>query len=298
MRRTAALMLAAVVLAGCSSAGASGKPTIVVTTNILGDITSNLVGDQADVVVLMPPNSDPHSFEISASEAARVQSADLMIANGLGLEEGVAATIDAARSEGIVVVEAGSAVDPIAYVTGQSTGAADPHIWTDPERMRDVVALIGDSISENVDGIDIDTAVAEYDEELVELDATMSDRFDAIPAGQRTLVTNHHVFGYLAERYDFDVLGAVIPSGTTLASPSASDLSELADTVRTAGVRTIFVDSSQPDRLAQVMASEAGVQIDVVELFTESLGDENSEASTYLDMMDFNSTAIAEGLQP
>ncbi|MBY6414630.1 zinc ABC transporter substrate-binding protein [Rhodococcus sp. BP-252] len=284
------------VLAGCSDAGASGKPTIVVTTNILGDITSNIVGDQADVMVLMPPNSDPHSFEISAAEAARVESADLMIVNGLGLEEGVAKTIDAARSEGIEVVEAGPAADPIQYVTGQSTGAEDPHIWTDPERMRSVVTLIRDAVNANVDGVNVDAAAADYDAKLVELDARMAERFDAIAPDSRKLVTNHHVFGYLADRYGFEVIGAVIPSGTTLASPSASDLSELAGTVRDAGVRTIFVDSSQPDRLAQVMASEAGIEIGVVKLFTESLGDENSEAPTYLEMMDFNSAAIAEGL--
>lgn len=284
------------VLAGCSQSGASGKPTIVVTTNILGDITSAIVGDQADVVVLMPANSDPHSFEISASEAARVESADLMIANGLGLEEGVAKTIEAARSNGTEILEIGPGVHPIQYAIGRSQGAEDPHVWTDPDRMRTAVTLIAEAVNDNVDGVDVTAAAAEYDAELVELDKRVLERFSTVPPSKRTLVTNHHVFGYLADRYDFDVVGAVVPSGTTLASPSASDLSDLANTVRDAGVRTIFVDSSQPDRLAQVMASEAGVQIEVVRLFTESLGDANSEASTYLDMMEFNTEAIAAGL--
>lgn len=292
-----AVLPIALILAGCSGAGASGKPVIVVTTNILGDITSNIVGDRAEVMVLMPPNSDPHSFEISAAEAARVESADLLIANGLGLEEGVAKTIDAARSQGIEIVEAGPAADPIEYVSGQSSGAQDPHIWTDPERMRSVVTLIRDAVAAHVEGVNVDESAAQYDSKLVELDGLMAQRFAEIPAGQRKLVTNHHVFGYLADRYDFEVIGAVIPSGTTLASPSASDLSELATTVRDAAVRTIFVDSSQPDRLAQVMASEAGIEVGVVKLFTESLGDENSEAPTYLDMMNFNSEAIAAGLR-
>ncbi|MCZ4080041.1 zinc ABC transporter substrate-binding protein AztC [Rhodococcus sp. H36-A4] len=287
------------LLTACSDAGTSDKPTVVVTTNILGDITSNVVGEQADVLVLMPPNSDPHSFEISAAEAAQVESAELLIANGLGLEGGVANTIEAARSEGVDVVEAGPAADPIAYVTGQSAGVQDPHVWTDPNRMRAVVDLIRDAVKESVAGVDksaIDSAAAQYGAQLVELDKRMGERFGMIAPDKRTLVTNHHVFGYLADRYDFEIIGAIIPSGTTLASPSASDLSDLAGTVRAAGVRTIFVDSSQPDRLAQVMASEAGVDIGVVELYTESLGDENSEASTYLDMMEYNSTMVASGL--
>ncbi|MDJ0396055.1 metal ABC transporter substrate-binding protein [Rhodococcus sp. G-MC3] len=283
------------ILAGCSAADSSGKPTIVVTTNILGDITSNIVGDQAEVMVLMPVDSDPHSFDISASEAARVESADLLISNGLGLEEGVAETIDAARSEGIEIVEAGSVANPIQYVSGQSAGAADPHIWTDPERMRSVVALIRDAVN-TIDDVNVDADAADYDAKLIDLDERMAERFSAIAPSQRKLVTNHHVFGYLADRYGFAVIGAVIPSGTTLASPSASDLSELASAVTDAGVRAIFVDSSQPDRLAQVMASEAGVPVDVVKLFTESLGGEDSGASTYLDMMDFNSEAISAGL--
>ncbi|WP_037138834.1 zinc ABC transporter substrate-binding protein AztC [Rhodococcoides fascians] len=290
-----AVLPVALILAGCSGADSSGTPTIVVTTNILGDITSSIVGDQADVLVLMPPNSDPHSFEISAAEAARVESADLLIANGLGLEEGVAKTIDAARANGTDILEVGPGVDPIDYVSGQSSGAADPHIWTDPERMRTAVGLIKDAVTESLDGVDVEAAAQDYDAQLVELDGRMQERF--APIVNRKLVTNHHVFGYLADRYDFEVIGAVIPSGTTLASPSASDLSDLAGTVRDAGVPTIFVDSSQPDRLAQVMASEAGVDVDVVKLFTESLGDENSDAPTYLDMMDFNSTAIAAGLR-
>ncbi|MET4049411.1 MULTISPECIES: zinc ABC transporter substrate-binding protein AztC [unclassified Rhodococcus (in: high G+C Gram-positive bacteria)] len=300
MKKIVLLALSLVaVLTGCSDGGTSDKPTVVVTTNILGDITSNIVGEQADVLVLMPPNSDPHSFEISAAEAAQVESADLLIANGLGLEEGVANTIEAARSEGVDVVEVGPAADPIAYVTGQSAGALDPHVWTDPNRMRTVVDLIGDAVKESVAGVDksaIDSAAAQYGAQLLELDKRIGERFGLIAPDKRTLVTNHHVFGYLADRYDFEIIGAVIPSGTTLASPSASDLSDLAGTVREAGVRTIFVDSSQPDRLAQVMASEAGVDIGVVELYTESLGEENSEASTYLGMMDYNSTVIASGL--
>lgn len=298
MKKILLLVIPAVlVFAGCSDAGASSAPTVVVTTNILGDIASNIVGDEAEVMVLMPPNSDPHSFEISAAESAQVEAADLVIANGLGLEEGVSNTIEAARAEGIDVLEVGPGVDPIEYVSGQTSGALDPHIWTDPNRMRTAVELIRDAVIESVDGVDpqiIKAAAAQYDAELIELDMRMTEHFT--PVDQRKLVTNHHVFGYLAERYDFEVIGAVIPSGTTLASPSASDLSDLADTVRASGVRTIFVDSSQPDRLAQVMASEAGVEIDVVELFTESLGDENSGASTYLQMMTSNAETIAAGL--
>ncbi|WP_279403179.1 metal ABC transporter substrate-binding protein [Arthrobacter sp. JCM 19049] len=123
----------------------------------------------------------------------------------------------------------------------------------------------------------------------------MSSSFAQIPAERRALVTNHHVFGYLAQRFGFRVIGAVIPGGTTLASPSAADLKELADAIRTANVPAIFADSSQPDRLVQALASESGVQVEVIELFTESLTEPGQGAADYLEMMQANTERITRG---
>jgi zinc/manganese transport system substrate-binding protein len=192
-------------------------------------------------------------------------------------------------------------IDPIDYGAGDTIGAADPHFWTDPERMLDLVSALGPAIDANVDGVDelaIDTGVAEYTAELELLDREMIDAFAAIPQNRRKLVTNHHVFGYLAARFDFEVLGAVIPSGTTLAAPSASDLRDLVAALTSAGVTTVFAESSQPDRLVQVLADEAGIDVQVVELFTESLTAEDGDAPTYLTMMRTNTSRIATGLAP
>jgi zinc/manganese transport system substrate-binding protein len=164
--------------------------------------------------------------------------------------------------------------------------------------MVDVVDAIEDALVE-VDGIDADAIHANadtYRAELADLDSEMADAFAAIPENRRALVTNHHVFGYLAERFDFAVIGAVIPSGTTLAAPSAADLRDLATAIEDAGVPTIFAESSQPDRLVQVLASETGIDVQVVELFTESLAEPGESADTYLSMMRENTARIAQGL--
>jgi zinc/manganese transport system substrate-binding protein len=287
-------------IAGCSTAE-SDRPLVVVTTNILGDVVDNVVGDQAEVMVLMRPNADPHSFEISAQEAARILDADLLVVNGLGLEEGLQQHIDAASTEGVPVLTAGEVIDVVEYSAGDSAGADDPHFWTDPDRMVDVVAALSDAVTDRVPGVDsaqIDANAAAYTEELGALATEMTDAFAAIPPGNRNLVTNHHVFGYLAERFDFTVIGAAIPGGTTLAAPSASDLRELVDAIETAGVHTIFAESSQPDRLVQVLADEAGIDVAVVELFTESLTESGEGAETYLTMMRANTERIATGLSP
>ncbi|MFD2400155.1 metal ABC transporter solute-binding protein, Zn/Mn family [Prauserella oleivorans] len=193
----------------------------------------------------------------------------------------------------------GEHVDPIRYQGDDQSGQPDPHFWTDPRRVRTAVEVITDRVVAMVDGIDGDAVRANagaYLETLDELDRWMAERFAGIPEAKRKLVTNHHVFGYLARRYGFAVMGAVVPSGTTLASPSASDLSDLARTIRTAGVGAIFADSSQPDRLARVLADQAGVQVRVLSLFSESLTGPHGGAPTYVDMMRANTETIVDGL--
>nr|WP_235426689.1 metal ABC transporter substrate-binding protein [Curtobacterium sp. MR_MD2014] len=278
------------VTAGCSSAG-SDRPVVAVTTNILGDVVTEVVGDAADVMVLMPAGADPHSFEVSAQEAARLRSADLVVENGLGLEEGVARHVEAAASDGVPVFTAGEHVDALEWTTEDDSGP-DPHLWTDPARMVDVVEALDDALRDA--GVEPSGTDA-YLDELATLDTDMSDAFAGIPEDRRALVTNHHVFGYLADRYDFRVVGAVIPSGTTLASPSAADLRDLASAIDEAGVPTIFADLSQPARLAEVLADEVDVHVAIRPLATESLT-EDGVASTYLGMMRSNTAAIVDGL--
>ncbi|MEI2277806.1 zinc ABC transporter substrate-binding protein AztC [Paenarthrobacter ilicis] len=302
MRRAAALaltVLAALTFSGCSAPGSTGKPQVVVTTNILGDVTREVLGDQVEVTTLMQPNADPHSFEISAQQAASMGRADLVVSNGLGLEEGLQQHLDRASAAGAPALVAGEVIDVVPYSSGDAEGVADPHFWTDPAAMLKVVDAL-ESKARSIKGIDtarLAANAAAYKDKLSRLDAEMTGTFAAIPKERRALVTNHHVFGYLAQRFDFTVVGAVIPGGTTLAAPSAADLRQLSEAIRNAGVPSIFADSSQPDRLVQVLASEAGVNVRVVELFTESLTGPDGGAPTYLDMMRANTERIATGLK-
>ncbi|PPH84039.1 zinc ABC transporter substrate-binding protein AztC [Rathayibacter sp. AY1D9] len=302
MRRRWALASAAAVLllSGCTSAEEDERPLVIVSTNILGDVVGELVGDEAQVVTLMKPDTDPHSFEISAQEAARLRSADLVVSNGLGLEEGLQQHLDEASGEDVPAFVAGDAVDVLDYSEGDAEGSPDSHFWTDPGRMIDVVDSLGPVLAA-LDGVDpaaVRDRTAGYRAELERLDSEMAAAFAAIPAERRALVTNHHVFGYLADRFDFDVVGAVIPGGTTLAAPSASDLADLVDAVEQTGVPTIFAESSSPDRLVQALASEADIRVEVVELFTESLTGPEGGAPDYLAMMRVNTQRIATGLSP
>ncbi|WP_194815006.1 zinc ABC transporter substrate-binding protein AztC [Nocardia sp. XZ_19_385] len=285
-------------LSACS--GDSGdRQGIVVTTNILGDLTRSIVGDAVPVTVLMPAGADPHSFAISARQAAEIERAGLVVHNGLGLEEGVARNVTAAVETGVPTLSVAEKLDPIDYSSDESKGKPDPHFWTDPKRVRKAVELISARVIEDVDGIDtaaVRQRTTAYLAEIDQLDQWMTQQFATIPAEKRKLVTNHHVFGYFAQRFGFTVVGAVIPSGTTLASPSASDLSNLADAIRTAGVGAIFVDSSQPDRLARVLAERVGLNVQVIGLYTESLTEPGQGAGSYLEMARANTEDIVRGL--
>ncbi|MGN7778340.1 zinc ABC transporter substrate-binding protein AztC [Mycolicibacterium sp. 22603] len=301
MRRLHALLLTliGVFIAGCGSGSTDGGD-IVVTTNILGDVVRNIVGDTAPVRVLMQAGADPHSFGMSAQDAAAMNDASLVVYNGLGLEENVIRNVDSAAAQGVPTLAVGERIDPIRYADGESAGTADPHFWTDPQRMITAVDVIEQNLLRDVAGIDRDALSRNadaYRDQLRVLDRHMLDGFAALPADRRKLVTNHHVLGYLAQRFGFEVIGAVVPSGTTLAAPSPSDLQSLVGAIDSAAVPAIFVDSSQPDKLARVLAEDAGVHVRIVALYSESLSAPGTPGATYLDMMRANTDAIVTGLR-
>ncbi|HJX78905.1 metal ABC transporter substrate-binding protein [Glutamicibacter sp.] len=286
------------LLTGCTGQGQQEqKPSIVVTTNILADVVRNLVGEQATVHTLMPPNVDPHSFEISAQQAAQLQDADLVVSNGLNLEEGLSRQLKAVDEAGVNHFVATEHIELLS-VPG-ANGAEDPHFWTDPARVVQVVDALEQDLKQ-ITGIStglLDAATGTYRQKLVDLDAQMLNAFSAIPSAQRKLVTNHHVFGYLADRFNLKVIGAVIPSGSTLASPSAADLASLSGAIREAQVSAIFVESAQPDKLARALAGETKIEVEIIDLYTESLSMAGQGAESYLQMMQSNTEQISQALR-
>jgi zinc/manganese transport system substrate-binding protein len=298
MRTVLVLAVAVVGLGGACASDEpdSGSPHVVVTTTILGDVVRNLVGDAAEVEVVMPPGVDPHDFAPSAQQANAMREADALVVNGLGFEAGLVDTIDAAEGDGVRVITAADAVEVLPLADEEES--EDPHFFTDPTRVREAAELIADQLVQEVPELDtpaLHDRVEAYLADLDALDAEVTGLLDPIPADQRVLVTNHEVFGYFADRYGFEVLGTVIPNGSTLAEPSAAGLAELAGLIDERDVPAIFADTSSPTRLADALAAE-GVDVDVVELYSESLGDAGSAGDTYLDMVRTNAERNAAAL--
>lgn len=295
-----------------SEAHSEDKPKIATTTNILGDVVTQIVGDQADVLVLMPPEVDPHSFQLSTREVASMYEADLIVANGLGLEESVAAQLAAAETEGVPVLSVGEHIDPLQFDEAEETehlsgvndhsdhdhGPLDPHFWHDPQRMMLAVDVLAEKLG-TLPGLDmqkIQSGSDAYRAELKTLDAGLEETYASIPKNERVLVTQHQVFGYLAHRYEFAVLGSILPGGSTVAEASATDLTRVAAAITDSGVPAIFTDATQAEKLAHTVVRESGLDVKVIPLHTESLTPPGGGADTYIDMMAANAQSIVSGL--
>ena len=304
------LVVTAIITTSCAGAeerSADATPTIVVTTSIWADVVRSIVADDADVEVLVPIGVDPHDYSASASQVASLQQADLVVANGLGLEEGLVDVLESAAADGATVLTIADKVDPIPFGEAgaehesevdshEHESELDPHVWFDPERVAQGALLIAEALAAVNDSVDWGARAEAYGKELLAIDGRVAEELAKVAPGSRTLVTNHDSLGYLADRYGYEVVGTVIPGGATLSSPSSADLASLIANIEEENVRAIFAESTEPALLADAVASEVGHHVEVVELFTGSLGEEGTGADTLLGLLIVDAERIAAAL--
>ena len=294
----AAAVATALMVTACGPATdpeptAGGDDVVVVaTTGILGDVAKRIVGDRGRVRTLIPPGIDPHDYQPSAADVGRLVDADLVVANGLGLEEGLAQILDAAAADGANVLTVGDMVEPRI----ERGGVPDPHFWLDPALLGIGAVEIGNALSAVDDSADWAGRGADVSTELTRLGDEIERLLSDLAAERRLLVTNHDSLAYFARRFDFEVLGTIIPGGSTVASPSPADLADLVAAIEGRDVQAIFAETTEPDDLAAALAEEVGHDVAVVELYTGSLGEPGSTADTYAGMMRVNAERIAEAL--
>lgn len=301
--RTIIKMVLPISLLGLGSCGGStvddGQPIVVVSTSILADVTTRLVGDQARVEILIPPGVDPHDFALSSAQATMIGEADLVVVNGLGLDRGVE---DVAVSAGVPLVTVAPQVDPLPWSDHdgdhppEDDTGLDPHFWQDPRRMMMAVDVISQGLVSHIPGVDPGEAAERYRATLETLDAEVAARWATVPAERRVMVTNHDSFGYYADRYGLEVIGVVIPGGTTLAQPGSAELAVLVAKLEAHRVRAIFVDNVASREVAEAVASELGEEVAVVTLVSDSLGVDGGP-DDYVEMIRFNTDAMIEVLK-
>ena len=305
------LTLSALFLTGCGSASQSSDNAVRVlaSTTFLKDITQNVAGDRLTVDSLLPIGADPHAYQAAPSDVAKISESNLLILNGVEYEHFIEPLLENAGGERIIV-EATAGLEPHPaeeHANEAESGAGheheagdpqgDPHMWLDPNLVITYVENIRDGLIQvDPDGAEIYKANADgYISQLEDLDKWIVEQVNTIPAERRLLVTNHEAVGYFAERYGFEVVGAVIPSLSTDAGTSAKEMSALIEQVKSSGAPAIFLGEVENADLANQIAEEAGVKV-VDNLYLESLTD-GEPAATYIDMMKHNVTSIVEGLK-
>jgi ABC-type Zn uptake system ZnuABC Zn-binding protein ZnuA/ABC-type Mn2+/Zn2+ transport system permease subunit len=294
----AALVAVGALLTGCgSSASGDGQLQVVATTTQIGDFVREVGGNAVAVDQILQPNTDPHEYEPRPSDVAGAAEAKLVFANGDELDSWVEQIVSDSGSDA-QVIDLGAIVPE--RRPGESSGAEashyDPHWWHDPRNAEAAIAVIERRLAaaDPAHRDDFARNGRAYLMKLRALDAGIARCMQEVPAAHRKLVTDHDAFAYFADRYGIEVLGAVIPSQTTQAQPSAKDLSALAKLIEREQVKAVFPESSLSPKVAEAIADQTGASADY-SLYGDTLGPEDSSGATYLTMEAANANAMVRG---
>ena len=297
----AAASAAALLLAGCGggeadATGGGEGLTVVAGFYPLEWTAERVGGDRVVVSSLTPPGAEAHDLELAPQDVAAVAQADLLVhLDGFqpALDEAaVSEAADAAWDAGRAADLAPS-TEPHGHEGDEADeeGALDPHFWLDPTRL----AAVGDALADRLAELDPDGATT-YEENAAALRADLEALDAEMRAGLSgcavdTLVTSHEAFGYLAERYGFEVVG--ISGLSPSQEPNPAQLAEISELVRERGVTRIYTETLVDPAVAETVAAEAGVRTAVLDplegLSEESAGDD------YLEVMRANLATLQEG---
>lgn len=305
-----AVVAAPLLLGGCSSKSRSpGKLRVVTTYSVLGDLVKNVAGDNAEVVTLVGPDGDAHTFEPTPKDGVSLAEVDVIFENGVGFETWLDKLHSSSKSKAkrVVVTEGLKLREGEEGHHDHKKGEPhkddhedDPHVWHDVKNTIHMVSVIRDKLAEadppNADKYRANAAA--YLDRLKALDAWVVEKVATLPKEKRKLVTSHDEFGYFADRHGFEVVGTALASVSTEASdPSPATFAKLVESVKAAKVPAIFAENVHNPKLMDRLAKEAGVKL-APPLFTDALGKPGSEGDTYEKMIRHNVTTIVEALKP
>jgi len=270
---------------------------VVATYSILGDWVRNVGGDEIALTVLVGAEGDAHTYEPTPRDSVALAEADILFENGMGFEVWLERLFQASNSAARRVVVSES-IKPRELVVSESRTEIDLHVWHLPENAKLMVEAIALALEKT------DPAHAgkyrdrqrSYVGQLNELDAWITQQAASLPAQRRKLVTTHDTFGYLADRYDFEVLSVLGSVSSESSDPSAAQVAEIIDRIRTLKIPAIFAENILNPKLTLKIAEEVGVKI-VPTLYTDALGPAGSPGQDYLGLMRFNVTTIVEALR-
>ena len=272
-------------VAACSTTSSeSSSPQIVVTYSVLGSIVTDLVGDAAEVTILIPDGQDPHEFQPSARDIETINNADIVISNGLDFEESLLEVLASAEENGVPQYRVGN------YITQRieegDHNIADPHLWLSPANFSEALPSLTSAINEAA-GLSIDSAA--QSDALTQLDEDITSVIKSIPSC--VLVSGHDELGYFSDHYGCTVVGAIIPSFSTTAEATASQIANLKKLATENDVKAVFTGLGTPPEVSEQLANELGIA--AVSLSTHYL----NGAANYREFMLNLANQIAEVLR-
>lgn len=290
-------------LAGCSPktnnniASAQAKPLVVATHSIICDLIETIAEDTLDLTCLVDGAQDPHTYRPTATQRKAIEQAQLILYGGYELEPKIIQLIEATKTPAPkIAVYENAVTEPILAEHEHEAKAElepDPHVWHDVENVVAMVELIHPALTQVNPvsaGLYLQNSTALTDK-LWRLDGWIDEQIATIPEEKRILVTTHDSLNYYVQAYqlkDYQTLQGL----SSEASPTASQLRQLATDIRQTGVPIIFAESTSSDRVISNVAREANVKLSTEKLFADGLG----EADNYVDMMTSNTCTIVNGL--
>lgn len=306
-RFAALLTSVAIAAAGCNgSSPDSGRPLIVATTGMIGDAATIVAGPHFAVHTLMGPGIDPHQYKATAGDLQKMQSAKLILYNGLHLEGKMGEVFEQMnrRTKTVAVTHRFDPNVDLRAAPEGSDGAHDPHVWFDVSLWMRAVEAIRDALIEidPAHKADFQANANKYLKPLADLHAEVKAKAASVPSDKRVLITAHDAFHYFGRAYGFEVHG--LQGISTVSEPSTRDVQNLARLIGTRRVPAIFGESSVPDRNLQAVvdavAKDHGHQVRFLggQLFSDALGDAGTPEGTYIGMVRHNIDVIAGALKP
>ncbi len=290
-----------------SEANEQTKPLVVTTVAPLTNIASNIAGDRIQITGIVPEGTNSHTFEPRPSDGDLLAKADLILVNGLDLEDPSINLAKAVKAESTDIYELGTnTISREEWVFDNSFpeagGKPNPHLWVSTayaeayakesaEQLTTLDPEGADYYQKNLDA---------YLAKLVELDRVTREVVESIPAENRKLLTYHDSWPYWAKEYGFEVIGAIQPSDFN--EPSAQDVAALIDQIRETGVPAIFGSEVFSSKVEEQIAQEADVKLantsddDLPGEGSANAMENDNPEHTYIGMMADNLRILAENL--
>lgn len=290
-------------LTGCKNEVREDKkqPLIVVATSLLADAVRNIVGDSVAVESLMGPGVDPHLYKASLGDLNKLMVADLVLYQGLYLEGKLGEVLEKLGRTKQVAALANQLPDRLIKKVDDQGEIPDPHIWFDVAVWKEVVIHANDVLAKQfpASSVYFKTNTDIYLSKLDSLDRYIRTEISTIPVEKRVLITSHDAFNYFGDAYDIEVRG--LQGISTLSEFGLRDVSDLVKMISQRAIKAVFVETSvSPRSLNAVVAGVRDQGREVViggTLFTDALGEPDSEQGTYIGMMKYNADVIVKGLR-